>query len=71
MLLAAHPEWQSRARAEVLEVRRHQGQKPVGADTLRKLKTVTMVVQETLRLYLKDIKVKRVIRSHHDKIHAF
>ncbi|OQU82743.1 hypothetical protein SORBI_3005G015600 [Sorghum bicolor] len=51
MLLASHPEWQSRARAEVLEVRRQQGQKPVDADTIRKLKTVAMVVQETLRLY--------------------
>ncbi|CAD6258608.1 unnamed protein product [Miscanthus lutarioriparius] len=49
MLLAAHPEWQSRARAEVMEVVRHG--KPLDADTIRKLKTVTMVVQETLRLY--------------------
>ncbi|CAD6258645.1 unnamed protein product [Miscanthus lutarioriparius] len=49
MLLAAHPEWQSRARAEVMEVVRHG--KPLDADTIRKLKTVPMVVQETLRLY--------------------
>ncbi|KAL6906015.1 hypothetical protein ACP4OV_003616 [Aristida adscensionis] len=48
MLLASHPHWQSSARAEVLDVR--QG-KPLDADMLRKLKTVTMVIHETLRLY--------------------
>ncbi|KAL6642169.1 hypothetical protein ACP70R_020350 [Stipagrostis hirtigluma subsp. patula] len=48
MLLASHPEWQSSARAEVLDV--CQG-KPPHADMLRKLKTLTMVIQETLRLY--------------------
>lgn len=49
MLLAAHPEWQSRARAEVMDVVRRG--EPLDADMIRKLKTVTMVVQETLRLY--------------------
>ncbi|KAJ1273867.1 hypothetical protein BS78_05G017700 [Paspalum vaginatum] len=48
MLLASHPEWQTRARAEVQDV--CQG-KPLETDMLRNLKTVTMVIQETLRLY--------------------
>nr|CAB3459190.1 unnamed protein product [Digitaria exilis] len=48
MLLASHPKWQSCARAEVLDV--CQGN-ALNADMLRKLKTVTMVIQETLRLY--------------------
>nr|CAB3488900.1 unnamed protein product [Digitaria exilis] len=49
MLLAAHPDWQVRARAEVLEVCR--GQTMLDIDTLRQLKIITMVIQETLRLY--------------------
>ncbi|KAF8648845.1 hypothetical protein HU200_064546 [Digitaria exilis] len=48
MLLASHPKWQSCARAEVLDV--CQGN-PLNADMLRKLRTVTIVIQETLRLY--------------------
>ncbi|XP_061356664.1 cytochrome P450 714A1-like [Gastrolobium bilobum] len=48
MLLALHPEWQSRIRTEVAELC------PSGipdADSLPLLKTVTMVIQEVLRLY--------------------
>ncbi|XP_025808602.1 cytochrome P450 714C2-like isoform X2 [Panicum hallii] len=48
MLLASHPEWQSRARTELLDV--CQG-KPIEFDMLRKFKMITMVIQETLRLY--------------------
>uniref|UniRef100_A0A0D3HQQ8 Cytochrome P450 n=1 Tax=Oryza barthii TaxID=65489 RepID=A0A0D3HQQ8_9ORYZ len=48
MLLASHHEWQSRARVEFLDI--CQG-KPLDFDILRKLKTLTMVIQETLRLY--------------------
>ncbi|KAM0853358.1 hypothetical protein ACQ4PT_051119 [Festuca glaucescens] len=48
MLLASHPEWQSRARVEILEVCHGE---PLDFDMLRKLKTLTMVIQETLRLY--------------------
>ncbi|RLM69769.1 hypothetical protein C2845_PM17G00160 [Panicum miliaceum] len=48
MLLASHPEWQSRARTELLDV--CQG-KPIEFDMLRKLKMITMVIEETLRLY--------------------
>uniref|UniRef100_A0A0D9XNH5 RING-type E3 ubiquitin transferase n=1 Tax=Leersia perrieri TaxID=77586 RepID=A0A0D9XNH5_9ORYZ len=49
MLLATHPEWQERARAEAIEV--CQGRTPLDIDALRRLKIVTMVIQETLRLY--------------------
>ncbi|XP_006663754.2 cytochrome P450 714C3 isoform X1 [Oryza brachyantha] len=49
MLLATHPEWQERARAEAMEVCR--GRTPLDGDALCRLKIVTMVIQETLRLY--------------------
>uniref|UniRef100_A0A2N9FED0 Cytochrome P450 n=1 Tax=Fagus sylvatica TaxID=28930 RepID=A0A2N9FED0_FAGSY len=48
MLLAANPEWQARVRAEVLEI--CKGQNP-NADMLRKMKQLTMVIHESLRLY--------------------
>ncbi|KAG2549454.1 hypothetical protein PVAP13_9KG251600 [Panicum virgatum] len=48
MLLASHPKWQSSARAELLDV--CQGN-TLDADMLRKKKMLTMVIQETLRLY--------------------
>uniref|UniRef100_A0A0E0IXG7 Cytochrome P450 n=1 Tax=Oryza nivara TaxID=4536 RepID=A0A0E0IXG7_ORYNI len=49
MLLATHPEWQERARSEAMEVCR--GRSTLDVDALRRLKIVTMVIQETLRLY--------------------
>ncbi|TVU50627.1 hypothetical protein EJB05_02005, partial [Eragrostis curvula] len=49
MLLATHPEWQERARAEALEACR--GRATLDVDILRRLKILTMVIQETLRLY--------------------
>jgi len=49
MLLAANPDWQDRARAEVLEV--CCGRTILDIDVLRQLKILTMVIQETLRLY--------------------
>ncbi|OEL17105.1 Cytochrome P450 714C3 [Dichanthelium oligosanthes] len=49
MLLAAHPDWQVRARAEALEV--CCGQMMLDINALRQLKVLTMVIQETLRLY--------------------
>ncbi|XVF35728.1 hypothetical protein REPUB_Repub18cG0171300 [Reevesia pubescens] len=48
MLLALHPEWQSRIQAEVAQVCKN-GQPD--ADSISRLKTVTMVIQETMRLY--------------------
>ncbi|CAN6357421.1 unnamed protein product, partial [Urochloa humidicola] len=51
MLLAAHPEWQERARAEAVEVCQYQGAATLDVDALRQLRIITMVIQETLRLY--------------------
>ncbi|XP_047947535.1 cytochrome P450 714C2-like [Salvia hispanica] len=48
MMLAAHPDWQARAREEVLEI---CGMGMPTADMLRSMKVLTMVIQETLRLY--------------------
>ncbi|KAG8088784.1 hypothetical protein GUJ93_ZPchr0011g28107 [Zizania palustris] len=48
MLLASHHEWQSRARVEFLDI--CQGRQ-LDFNMVRKLKTLTMVIQETLRLY--------------------
>ncbi|XP_073017370.1 cytochrome P450 714A1-like [Primulina eburnea] len=50
MLLALHPQWQARIRAEVDEVCRANGGS-LDADSLHKLKTTTMVIHEVLRLY--------------------
>ncbi|WRX11973.1 Cytochrome P450 - like 10 [Theobroma cacao] len=48
MLLALHPEWQSRILTEVAQV---CGDKLPDADSVSHMKIVTMVIQETLRLY--------------------
>ncbi|XP_051180821.1 cytochrome P450 714B3 [Lolium perenne] len=48
MLLGLHPEWQDRVREEVMEV---CGGRPVDSQSLQKMKNLTMVIQETLRLY--------------------
>ncbi|KAH7537006.1 hypothetical protein FEM48_Zijuj03G0046300 [Ziziphus jujuba var. spinosa] len=48
MLLAINPEWQTRAQEEVQEI--CQGQMP-DADMIRKMKVLTMVIYEALRLY--------------------
>ncbi|WOL14751.1 Cytochrome P450 [Canna indica] len=49
MLLGLHPEWQARARAEAAEL--CGGRRSPDANALQKMKTLTMVIQETLRLY--------------------
>ncbi|XWS08404.1 hypothetical protein CRYUN_Cryun41cG0077200 [Craigia yunnanensis] len=48
MLLALRPEWQSRVRTEVAQV---CGDSLPDADSVSRLKTLTMVIQEALRLY--------------------
>ncbi|XP_061999938.1 cytochrome P450 714A1-like [Rosa rugosa] len=48
MLLALHPEWQSRIRTELAEVC-PDGQ--LDANSLPQLKTINMVIQEVMRLY--------------------
>ncbi|KAK0592429.1 hypothetical protein LWI29_018932 [Acer saccharum] len=48
MLLALHPEWQDQIRMELSQVCNGN---LLDADSLPRLKTVTMVIQESLRLY--------------------
>nr|AJD25245.1 cytochrome P450 CYP714E21 [Salvia miltiorrhiza] len=48
MMLAAHPDWQARARGEVLAI---CGTNTPTADVLHNMKVLNMVIQETLRLY--------------------
>ncbi|XP_010278927.1 PREDICTED: cytochrome P450 714A1-like [Nelumbo nucifera] len=49
MLLALYPQWQDRVRAEVVQI--CGDHRPLDADALQKMKTMKMVIQETLRLY--------------------
>ncbi|KAK4414304.1 cytochrome [Sesamum alatum] len=66
-MLAAYPDWQARARKEVIEI---CGTNVPTANMLRNMKVLTMVIQETLRLYppiaylvreaLKDIHFKGI-----------
>ncbi|XP_061375493.1 cytochrome P450 714A1-like, partial [Gastrolobium bilobum] len=52
LLLSLHPEWQQRVRSEIVET--YDNMLPHSfhdMDKLRKLKTLTMVIQESLRLY--------------------
>ncbi|XP_062211148.1 cytochrome P450 714B3-like isoform X2 [Phragmites australis] len=48
MLLGLHPEWQDRVREEVHEI---CGGRLVDSQSLQKMKNLTMVIRETLRLY--------------------
>nr|XP_043611060.1 cytochrome P450 714C2-like isoform X1 [Erigeron canadensis] len=48
MLLAKHSEWQERCRAEVFDICKD---KLLDMTTLQSMKTMTMVIQEALRLY--------------------
>ncbi|PON32369.1 Cytochrome P450 [Parasponia andersonii] len=51
MLLASNPEWQARARAEVLEICGENPQVLPDANMVQKMKTLRMVILESLRLY--------------------
>jgi cytochrome P450 len=56
MLLAANPEWQDRVRTEAIEI--CQGQFP-DVDMVRKMKQLTMVINESLRIYPPVVVVSR------------
>ncbi|CAM8998547.1 unnamed protein product [Rhodiola kirilowii] len=68
VLLATHPYWQNRCRAEIQEL---CGDRFPDVDALRNMKTLNMVIQETLRLYppssfvvrevFQDLKLKDIL----------
>ncbi|CAO2191128.1 unnamed protein product [Urochloa humidicola] len=57
VVLSMHPEWQDRARAEVLNV--FGRDKKPDFDGLSRLKTVTMILYEVLRLYPPAVSLNR------------
>ncbi|KAL6495324.1 hypothetical protein OROGR_029887 [Orobanche gracilis] len=63
LTLAAYPDWQARAREEILEI---CGTNIPTSDMLRNMKVLTTVIQETLRLYPP---VAYVVREALEDIH--
>lgn len=59
-LLAAHPNWQEKARKEVLHV---FGNNDPDSDGIAKLKTMSMIINETLRLYPPVIGMSRQVEQ--------
>ncbi|KAK9266778.1 hypothetical protein L1049_012666 [Liquidambar formosana] len=58
LLLAIHTDWQERARKEVLELFGKQNPNPEG---IARLKTMTMIINESLRLYSPVLNIKRKV----------
>ncbi|CAA2971284.1 cytochrome P450 CYP749A22-like [Olea europaea subsp. europaea] len=61
LLLAIHTDWQERARKEVLEL---FGQENPNSEGIARLKTVTMIIYETLRLYSPVVAISRHIHRN-------
>ncbi|KDO64199.1 hypothetical protein CISIN_1g022822mg [Citrus sinensis] len=62
MLFALHPEWQERVRAEAIEMLGDCTDQPhcsLDVDTISQLKMLTMVVQESMRLYPPSVVMAR------------
>ncbi|KAL4614183.1 hypothetical protein ACB092_07G035600 [Castanea dentata] len=57
-LLAIHTDWQEKARKEVLEI---FGQKNPNPDGITKLKTISMIINESLRLYTPALSILRKV----------
>ncbi|KAL0921845.1 hypothetical protein M5K25_008958 [Dendrobium thyrsiflorum] len=61
LLLASNEDWQERARLEVMEI--FGGRSPTSEDTasISKLKMMTMIMNESMRLYPPVINIKRTV----------
>ncbi|XAR55948.1 11-oxo-beta-amyrin 30-oxidase [Bertholletia excelsa] len=59
-LLATHPDWQDEARKEVLDSFGHENPNPEG---LARLKNISMILNETLRLYFPGINLTRRVEK--------
>ncbi|KAI3469670.1 hypothetical protein Pfo_026333 [Paulownia fortunei] len=59
IMLSVHQNWQDRAREEVLQVLGNKNE--ITSDDLGKLKTVTMILNEMLRLYPSAMEFSRVV----------
>ncbi|GFP86064.1 cytochrome p450 72a13 [Phtheirospermum japonicum] len=61
IMLAAHQDWQARAREEVFQVLGNKSK--IDADDLGQLKTLNLIVYEVLRLYPPSVEVTRVVEE--------
>ncbi|KAL3812533.1 hypothetical protein ACJIZ3_013801 [Penstemon smallii] len=61
IMLAAHQDWQARAREEVHEV--FGNNKPINADDLNHLRNLTMIICEVLRLFPPSVEVSRIVEE--------
>ncbi|PIN05054.1 Cytochrome P450 CYP4/CYP19/CYP26 subfamily [Handroanthus impetiginosus] len=61
IVLGIHQEWQGRAREEVFQVLGNK--KDITSDDLRKLKIITMIINEMLRLYPPVMELSRVVEE--------
>ncbi|PKA53694.1 Cytochrome P450 734A1 [Apostasia shenzhenica] len=61
LLLAMNTEWQNRARMEVMELLGDRTPSPNDSPAIAKLKTMTMILNESLRLYPPVLNILRVV----------